>query len=303
METIQREHSSMAETNGGAQPNEPGQMGNGKMIPPPYRVMVSPKFVVLSLLSSTLLAFAVGRAARLVLVEGPKHALLLGRRKSILWEVNDGLPSLLARDGNKIPRTRYLSKNFDTSRSASSSSWLAKSRESVPSAEDKKCHPNECEDVERPLPAAAHLMVDIKRVDGAFLNSESRLANAMLEVVNEAELTLLSYHCHGLVPMGVSCVGVLLQNYMSFHTWPEKGVITLDLCVGGTIEILPVLSIIERRFGVPQTGRTLVEKPEMRWAHKVRGFAEDEELLSKADLHLYVVNNLNDNVKEEVSLI
>jgi S-adenosylmethionine/arginine decarboxylase-like enzyme len=146
-------------------------------------------------------------------------------------------------------------------------------------------------------------MVDIKRVDGAFLNSESRLANAMLEVVNEAELTLLSYHCHGLVPMGVSCVGVLLQNYMSFHTWPEKGVITLDLCVGGTADILPVLSIIERRFGVPQTGRTLEEKPEMRWAHKVRGFAEVEKLLLSTDLGLYVVNNLNHDVKEVVSLI
>jgi S-adenosylmethionine/arginine decarboxylase-like enzyme len=147
-------------------------------------------------------------------------------------------------------------------------------------------------------------MVDIKRVDGAFLNSESRLANAMLEVVNEAELTLLSYHCHGLVPMGVSCVGVLLQNYMSFHTWPQKGVITLDLCVGGKTELLPVLSIIERHFGVPQTGRTLVEKPEMRWAHKVRGFVEDEELLASTDLGLYVVNDLKHDVnKEEVSLI
>ena len=272
------------------------------MISSSYHVMVSPKFVILSLLSSMLLAFAVGRAARLVLVEGPKNALLLSQRKSILWEVNDGLPSLLTRDGNKIPRTRYLSKNFDTSRSAFSSSWLAKNRESVPSAEDKTCQRNECEDVERLLPVAAHLMVDIKCVDGAFLNSESRLANAMLDVVNEAELTLLSYHCHGLVPMGVSCVGVLLQNYMSFHTWPEKGVITLDLCVGGTTELLPVLSIIERHFGVPQTtGQTLEEKPEMRWAHKVRGFAEDEQLLSWTDLGLYVVNKLNLDVKEEVS--
>jgi S-adenosylmethionine/arginine decarboxylase-like enzyme len=293
----------MAETNAAALSNGPGQMRDEEVISSSYRVMVSPKFVVLSLLSSMLLAFTVGRAARHVLVEGPKNALLLTRKKSILWEVTDGLPSLLTRDGNKIPRTRYLSKNFDTSRSASSSSWLAKSRESAPSAEDKTCHPNECEDVERPLPIAAHLMVDIKRVDGAFLNSESRLANAMLEVVNEAELTLLSYHCHGLVPMGVSCVGVLLQNYMSFHTWPEKGVITLDLCVGGTADILPVLSIIERSFGVPQTGRTLEEKPEMRWAHKVRGFAEVEKLLLSTDLGLYVVNNLNHDVKEVVSLI
>ena len=31
-------------------------------------------------------------------------------------------------------------------------------------------------------------------------------------------LTLLSYHCHSLLPAGVSCVGVLLESHISFHT-------------------------------------------------------------------------------------
>jgi hypothetical protein len=103
--------------------------------------------------------------------------------------------------------------------------------------------------------------------------------------------------------MGVSCVGMLLENFIYLYTWPEKGVIALDLCVGGTTELLPMLPLIERLFGVPQTGRTLVEKPEMRWAHKVRGFANEEVLLSSTDLGLYVLNDLIYDVKEEVSLI
>jgi S-adenosylmethionine/arginine decarboxylase-like enzyme len=198
-----------------------------------------------------------------------------------------------------------LSKNFDTSRS-SSSSVFAKSGEIVPSEEETTCSSGEeCEDTEHLLPVAAQLMVDIKHVDGEFLNSENRLANAMLQVAIEAELTLLSYHCHALTPTGISCVGVLLHNYMSFHTWPEEGVITYDLCVGGTADLLHALPIIERSFGVPRSGRT-TEKPEMRWAHKVRGFAEDEErsnLLLSTDLALYVLDNMNNDVKEEVSLI
>lgn len=42
---------------------------------------------------------------------------------------------------------------------------------------------------------------------------------AMVELVKEAKQTLLSYHCHSLVPVGVSCIGVLLESHISLHTW------------------------------------------------------------------------------------
>ena len=58
-------------------------------------------------------------------------------------------------------------------------------------------------------------MIDIKDVDASFLNSEVDLANAMVELINETKLTMLSYHCHSLVPIGVSCVGVLLESHVS----------------------------------------------------------------------------------------
>jgi hypothetical protein len=68
------------------------------------------------------------------------------------------------------------------------------------------------EDEEEHLPAGQHLLMDIRNVDSAFLASEERLATAMLDVVGDCGLTLLSYHCHGLQPSGVSCVGVLLER-------------------------------------------------------------------------------------------
>jgi len=45
------------------------------------------------------------------------------------------------------------------------------------------------------LPVGQHLLVDIKNVDPIFLNSEERLAEAMIQLVDESKLTLLSYHC------------------------------------------------------------------------------------------------------------
>ena len=262
-----------------------------------YRVAVSARFVLSSLLASCLLAFCVGRAARIA---------LLGR-SSIEGEcaapqtVEPVLPAIVA---DKIPHSRYLSKDFGTSKSASSSSWLAADREKITVVaergnDESSCMDETCHDVDqRQQPMAGHLMVDMKNVDAAFLNSERRLADAMLQVINETNLTLLSYHCHGLVPSGVSCVGVLQQNYVSFHTWPENGVITLDLCVGGVSSLLSAVSIIERVFGVPQTPG---DKHEMRWAHKVRGFQNGDDDKSENDLSWYFIGDIGSVTKEQVS--
>lgn len=119
------------------------------------------------------------------------------------------------------------------------------------------------------LPSGQHLLVDIQYVQTSFLNSEERLAQAMVDLVNSAELIMLSYHCHSLIPSGVSCVGVLLESHISFHTWPEEGVITLDLFTCGDRSLLFIIPEVERLFGVPRIeGR----KVKSAWSHELRGF-------------------------------
>lgn len=236
----------------------------------PFHINLSGRFVLCSLTVCCFFALTIGRGARMFLIDsgGPDEQGQCGATPR-----SNPLPSLIVQNPDVIPNSRYSSKNFDSTMSVASSAWLTASRD-----ETKKDatllleHTNNTN--ENSQPAAEHLMVDIKHVDSHFLNSEGRLANAIIQVMNEAQLTLLSYHCHGLVPMGVSCVGVLKQNYISFHTWPEEGVITLDLCVGNDKQpLLEVLPILNRAFGVP---RSTGEKPEMRWTHKIRGFPTDE---------------------------
>jgi S-adenosylmethionine decarboxylase proenzyme len=123
-------------------------------------------------------------------------------------------------------------------------------------------------------PAGQHLLVDIKNVASSFLDSEERLATAMIDVITQSELTLLSYHCHGLEPVGVSCVGVLLESHVSFHTWPIEGVITLDLFTCGPKSLLPLVDIIKNLFGVP---RDSGDEPFTVWTHKQRGFRHNED--------------------------
>eukprot|EP00538_Stauroneis_constricta_P000422 CAMPEP_0119568268 /NCGR_PEP_ID=MMETSP1352-20130426/38409_1 /TAXON_ID=265584 /ORGANISM="Stauroneis constricta, Strain CCMP1120" /LENGTH=947 /DNA_ID=CAMNT_0007617637 /DNA_START=95 /DNA_END=2938 /DNA_ORIENTATION=+ len=130
------------------------------------------------------------------------------------------------------------------------------------------------------LPAGQHLLMDIENVDSAFLNSEERLAVAMLDLVNQCGLTLLSYHCHKLTPTGVTCAGVLLESHVSFHTWPERGVITLDLFTCGPNSLLPVVPVAEALFSIPRQPSHAgeeVEPPHVVWAHKLRGFRDDDD--------------------------
>lgn len=128
------------------------------------------------------------------------------------------------------------------------------------------------EDVEQG-PNGLHLLVDIEHVDSEFLNSEEHLARAMVELIARTEgVTMLSYHCHGLAPTGVSCVGILNPGTaVTFHTWPMEGVITMDIYV--TSDTLPTLESVRSLFGVPSTkDGEQADDPRMVWAKKHRGF-------------------------------
>jgi len=157
-------------------------------------------------------------------------------------------------------------------------------------------------DVESPHePAGQHLLVDIKGIEAAFLDSEARLAEAMVDAVKAGGLSMLSYHCHKLIPAGVSCVGVLLESHISFHTWPDEGVITLDLFTCGPKSLLPVVADVERLFAIGENTKTY-------WSHELRGFRLNENttkstnsyLADTSDLGFWVMSPLDLEVKEQI---
>jgi S-adenosylmethionine decarboxylase proenzyme len=294
---------------------------------PSYQVRVSKRFLVLSLLSCILVAFVIGRTVRVKLILAPqKHLLQQLVEQNVSFERRDAkhvndyvmkLPNPVLGNGKQIPKTLYTSKNFDTARSATiNSRWVVTEDEGT----TKQClegsqnefevsdpvmeaHANAEEDEEIYLPVGQHLLLDIRNVDSVFLGSEERLAKAMLNVVNDCGLTLLSYHCHGLEPSGVSCVGVLLESHVSFHTWPNQGVITLDLFTCGSNSLLPVVSTAERFFGIPDASanpKSPVEKPESVWAYKQRGFGADDEdtIAGLTDLFAFPIGEMTDYKKQ-----
>jgi hypothetical protein len=110
--------------------------------------------------------------------------------------------------------------------------------------------------------------------------------------------------------MGVSCVGVLLESHISFHTWPEAGVITLDLFTCGSGLLLPILPIIERLFAIPDEpikGDQSSEPPTMIWVHKLRGFRPQDDATSKflgqSDLATDLLGVMDLDMKKQVRFL
>jgi len=290
--------------------------------PEPYKVKVSLRFIVLSILSCWLSSFAVGRVARQLLIVAPQERLLelqyklelqeLARTKEREKESKDvmQLPNPTLKN-KPIPKTIYTSMNFDTALSATINSRFVVSEEVAEDEEEGVCRmsmsgKDECsvKKVVEPIidegphyPAGQHLLMDIRNVEEAFLASEERLAKAMLKVVGNCGLTLLSYHCHGLAPAGVSCVGVLLESHVSFHTWPAEGVVTLDLFTCGAQSLLPIVETVEKLFGIPRNE----DGPETVWAYKVRGYGEETDA-ELADLFTFPIGTMTEYKKELVSI-
>ena len=125
----------------------------------------------------------------------------------------------------------------------------------------------------------------------------------MVDVASQSQLTLLSYHCHGSEPMGVSCAGVILESHMSFHTWPTEGVITIDLFTCGSGFLMPVLPNVLKLFGIPQkpgADGEAVQKPGVMWAHKLRGFRNALNPLA-GDFRRTVLGVMDLDLKREMS--
>jgi S-adenosylmethionine decarboxylase proenzyme len=260
---------------------------------PAYIVYVPVRFLVVTLAGSVLLAFTLGQAAQLFVTNA------LDKIQPIidLDDVRGILPHPVISNGKKVPRTVYTSKHYDTGKSVTTDSLMARQRLQSVNEEWVNCFDSEggnkiCHNEGHPTtvdqeeaeegehePAGQHLLVDIENIDGAFLNSKERLARAMMELVDMSGLTMLSYHCHELEPAGVSCAGVLLESHVSFHTWPAQGVITLDLFTCGPASLVPYIPVVEKLFGigkVPAVEGEIVEPPHTLWSYKRRGFRNED---------------------------
>ncbi len=81
---------------------------------------------------------------------------------------------------------------------------------------------------EHTTPYIEHWVVQLHGVAPEQIDDAIALRDALVQAVEDLELTHVSDHSHYFGP-GVSTVVILSESHLSAHTWPETGYVHLDV--------------------------------------------------------------------------
>ncbi len=78
-----------------------------------------------------------------------------------------------------------------------------------------------------------HIIADLYGVDAGLISSADSISPIMENAIKEGNLTKISSQYYQFRPMGASGIALLAESHLSFHTWPEYGLVTLDIYTCG----------------------------------------------------------------------
>jgi len=78
-----------------------------------------------------------------------------------------------------------------------------------------------------------HIIADMYGVDPAVLARVERMKDIFEGAVKFAKLSKISSDYYQFRPEGASGIVLIAESHLSFHTWPEYGLVTLDIYTCG----------------------------------------------------------------------
>ena len=81
-----------------------------------------------------------------------------------------------------------------------------------------------------------HLLYDLWTDDPALLQRVEPLRTVVLAATRDSGATVLADHFHQFEPQGITGVVLLAESHLSIHTWPEEGLITVDIFTCGAMD-------------------------------------------------------------------
>lgn len=81
-----------------------------------------------------------------------------------------------------------------------------------------------------------HIIADLKGVNEDKISNLATMKKITEDAVKKGHLTKIRSHYHQFSPTGVSGVVLIAESHISFHTWPEYGLVTLDIFTCGPTE-------------------------------------------------------------------
>ena len=88
-----------------------------------------------------------------------------------------------------------------------------------------------------------HITLDIIGTIGEY--SSSHYEKVIHKIADAAKVTILNISKYKFEPQGFTILALLAESHISFHTFPEKGIISFDFFTCGKISPSIALDIIK----------------------------------------------------------
>ena len=129
-----------------------------------------------------------------------------------------------------------------------------------------------------------HLLVDFWVADAGPLRRVETWEALLPEACRAAGATVLGARFHQFRPEGVTGIVLLAESHASVHTWPESGLVTLDVFTCGALDAAAIVAAVRRRLAPVRERVTAVargdvadasaDRPALAEADRQRGAAE-----------------------------
>ena len=99
-----------------------------------------------------------------------------------------------------------------------------------------------------PVAGGHHLLVDFWVEDAEPLRWAETWEALLPEACRAAGATVLGAQVHQFRPEGVTGVVLLAESHASVHTWPEAGLVTLDVFTCGALDTAAIVEAVRQRL-------------------------------------------------------
>lgn len=105
-----------------------------------------------------------------------------------------------------------------------------------------------------------HLLVDFWVDDSAALERVDTWEALLPDACRQAGATVLGHRFHQFEPAGVTGVVLLAESHASLHTWPEAGLVTLDVFTCGALDAHAIVDRIREAIRPVREKLTAVDR-------------------------------------------
>ena len=78
-----------------------------------------------------------------------------------------------------------------------------------------------------------HIIAELYGVDKKLISEEKVVKEIVKKVVEESKIEEIGILTKQFNPHGVTCVVLISESHISLHTWPEYGLVNLDIFTCG----------------------------------------------------------------------